>query len=114
MLARKPVGNGGCRIREATVERTLMMRTKAFLRGIAYKFVSPARRNVPDRLLLVPVPPEHRELVARYVRFAECKAPGCKPTKGQAREHARLRELGFVVEVVDTIARVDEVLEEMA
>lgn len=69
--------------------------------GISFKFVSPARRSVPDRLDLRPVPPEHRDLVARYVRFTECKRPGEKPTPSQLREHERIRALGFVVDVVD-------------
>lgn len=69
--------------------------------GISFKFVSPARRSVPDRLDLRPIPPEHRELVARYVRFTECKRPGEKPTPSQLREHERIQALGFVVDVVD-------------
>lgn len=70
--------------------------------GISYKFVSPARRSVPDRLDLRPVPPEHREIVSWYVRFTECKRPGEKPTPPQQREHERLRALGFTVDVVDS------------
>lgn len=69
--------------------------------GISYKFTSPARRSVPDRLDLRPIPPEHRDLVARYVRFTECKKPGEKPTASQLREHEFLRSLGFTVDVVD-------------
>lgn len=71
--------------------------------GLSYKFVSPARRAVPDRLDLRPIPPEHRELVARYVRFTECKRPGEKPTAAQLREHNLLRSLGFTVDVVDSL-----------
>jgi hypothetical protein len=69
--------------------------------GISYKFTSPARRAVPDRLDLRPIPPEHREIVARYVRFTECKRPGEKPTPAQQREHDYLRSLGFQVDVID-------------
>jgi len=69
--------------------------------GEAYKFVSPARRGVPDRLTLYPIPEKHRAVVAQYVRFVEFKAPGKKPTRAQKREHARLRELGFNVITVD-------------
>lgn len=68
--------------------------------GLPYKFTSPARVNVPDRLRLFPVPEGHRHIVAQYVRFAEFKAPGKKPTKGQEREHQRLREMGFIVDVI--------------
>lgn len=69
--------------------------------GHSYKFTSPARRSVPDRLDLRPVPPEHRDIVARYVRFTECKKPGEKPTPSQQREHEYLRSLGFTVDVID-------------
>ena len=87
-------------VREAQVEADHMARVKAE-GGISYKFVSPARRSVPDRLDLRPIPAEHRALVARYVRFTECKKPGEKPTPSQLREHDFLRGLGFTVEVVD-------------
>lgn len=69
--------------------------------GHSYKFTSPARRAVPDRLDLRPIPPEHRAIVARYVQFTECKRPGEKPTVAQAEEHKKLRDLGFQVNVVD-------------
>jgi hypothetical protein len=69
--------------------------------GEAYKFVSPGRRGVPDRLTLYPVPPKHRVIVAQYIQFAELKAAGKKPTRAQKREHERLRALGFKVVVLD-------------
>lgn len=70
--------------------------------GISYKFTSPARRSVPDRLDLLPIPAAARHVVAQYVRFTECKRPGAVPTPAQAREHERLRALGYVVNVVDS------------
>lgn len=69
--------------------------------GLCLKFVSPGRANVPDRIKLFPVPPEHQEIVARYFRFVEYKAPKRKPRPGQVREHARLRAMGFAVDVID-------------
>lgn len=69
--------------------------------GISYKFTSPARRSVPDRLDMRPILPEHRAIVARYVTLTECKRPGEKPTPSQAKEHAFLRSLGYQVNVVD-------------
>lgn len=77
------------------------------------KFTSPARRSVPDRLRLGPIPPEHRALVARYVSFVELKATGEKPTEAQEREHARLRALGFDVRVFDTTAGLDAYVKEL-
>ncbi len=69
--------------------------------GKAYKFVSPGHNAVPDRIVLMPVPPEDRAIVAKYFYFVELKAPGKKPRPDQIREHNRLRKLGFRVEVID-------------
>ena len=52
--------------RESTIERA-DKETTAALGGLSLKFVSPGRANVPDRIKLFPVPPEHREIVARYI-----------------------------------------------
>lgn len=82
---------------EKQVEAHLVARVKA-LGGEAYKFTSPARRNVPDRLVLWP---------GGRAEFVELKAPGKQPTAGQQREHARLWKLGFSVRVLDSINAVD-------
>lgn len=71
--------------------------------GVAYKFTSPGRRGVPDRLALRPIPSQHRMIVAQYVRFAELKQPGKKPEPWQKREISRLRSMGYLVEVVDEV-----------
>lgn len=93
-------------IRESVIEAYGGDAVKA-LGGVPYKFTSPGRRSVPDRLNLLPVPEAHREIVARYVRFVEYKRPGEDATPEQKREHARLRGLGFYVVVIDTKAGVD-------
>lgn len=98
-------------MRESTIEQHAVAMFKA-LGDLPYKFTSPGRRNVPDRLRLCEIPAEHREIVARYVQFIEFKATGEKPTAAQEREHARLRKLGFRVEVVDNIAGVDTLVRE--
>ena len=95
-----PVVRKPKRVLEKTAERRVIERAKA-AGSVAYKFASPGRPAVPDRLILSPVPPEHREIVARYVRFTEVKRPGGKPTPAQLREHEFLRGLGFQVDVVD-------------
>lgn len=87
-------------MRESVIEKYLVAEVKK-RGGIAYKFTSPGRRSVPDRLVLWP------EGVAEFV---ELKAPGCKPTPLQAREHEKLRALGFAVTVIDSKAGVDAFL----
>lgn len=59
------------------------------------KFTSPARRAVPDRLILGP---------GGVVGFLEIKRKGEKPTPLQMRELMRLRELGMNVGWVDNVA----------
>lgn len=86
--------------RETEVEGTLRRRVNDE-GGTPYKFTSPGRIGVPDRLCLFPVPKVHRDIVAQYVRFVETKAPGKKPSPHQLREHERLRDMGFQVEVLD-------------
>lgn len=93
-------------MRECTIEQYGVAMFKA-QGDIPYKFTSPGRRNVPDRLRLRAIPPEHQAIVARYVQFIEFKATGEAPTAAQEREHARLRKLGFRVEVVDSMAGVN-------
>lgn len=79
-------------IRESTIERHLIKQVKA-AGGTAYKFVSPGRRSVPDRLVLLP---------GGRIVFVECKAPGEQPRADQMREHEKLRKLGFKVVVLDS------------
>lgn len=88
-------------MREADIEAAVCRyaRSKGLL---AFKFTSPGRRNVPDRLVLLP---GGRSL------FIEFKAPGKTPTAGQQREHLRLLSLGHKVFVVDDIERGKRVID---
>lgn len=61
---------------------------------LAYKFTSPARMAVPDRMLITN---------KGVVFFIEFKAAGKKPTTAQDREHQRLRQQGVKVFVVDNV-----------
>ena len=89
-------------LREKQVEERLRVKTLKILKGIAYKFKSPARRSVPDRLLVWPL--------ENFV-FVECKAPGKTWTKAQAKHRDMLRRMGFKVFIVDTYEAVDELIE---
>jgi len=71
--------------------------------GEAYKFVSPGRRGVPDRLCLLSVPEKLRETIAKYIRFIEAKAPGKMMRPDQINEKKRLEELGYRVDIIDTM-----------
>lgn len=62
--------------------------------ALVYKFTSPNRRSVPDRLIIFP---------GGRVWFVEFKRPGGKPTEAQEREIKRLREKGCYVSVIDTV-----------
>jgi hypothetical protein len=61
---------------------------------IAYKFTSPNRRSVPDRLFCGP---------GNVHFFIEFKAPGKKPTAKQQREIDRLQGLGHHTYACDNI-----------
>jgi hypothetical protein len=49
-------------------------------------------------------------LPGRPATYVELKAPGKLPGQVQVREHARLRELGQYVVVIDSTAGVDALL----
>lgn len=61
---------------------------------IAFKFSSPGRAAVPDRLFVAP---------GGVMFFIELKAEGKKPTPAQVREISRLRIMGVAVFVVDNV-----------
>lgn len=62
---------------------------------LAYKFTSPARAAVPDRLFIAP---------DGRVWFCEFKREGQKPTSAQDREHTRLRQQKVNVFVIDNVS----------
>ena len=87
-------------MRESKVEKSVVNYFKEE-GGIAYKFVSPGRRGVPDRIGLLPIHEKHRAIVNRYVKFIECKAPGGRLEPWQKREQERLKSMGFETTIVD-------------
>ena len=61
---------------------------------LVYKFTSPARAAVPDRLFILP---------GGRMFFCEFKREGQKPTPAQEREHKRLRAYDVPVFVIDNV-----------
>ncbi len=72
---------------ESQLEARLVQGVKA-LGGIAYKFVSPGNRGVPDRLVVLP---------GGRLLFAELKADGGRLSRMQAYQLESLRRLGAEV-----------------
>lgn len=99
-------------MREKAVEQKFI-RKAAAIGGVALKFVSPGRAGVPDRIVLLPVPEEHRAIVARYVWFAEIKRPGGVLRPLQRRFIEYLRSMGFFAAVVECSFDVDKAFEDV-
>ena len=72
---------------------------------LVYKFSSPARISVPDRIFISP---------NGMVLFIEFKREGKKPTKAQQREIARIAKQGVYVTVVDNVERGKEIVNAFA
>lgn len=70
--------------------------------GLCPKFVSPALPGVPDRLVFLPIAPEHMAIVAKYFKLVEVKAPEGRLSSQQERRIADFRDLGFAVIVLDS------------
>lgn len=87
-------------IRESLIEAHLV-NAVAHLGGEIRKCQWIGRRGAPDRCVMLP---------GGVLIWVECKAPGEKCEDHQLREHERMRRLGQRVEVVDSLARVKEVL----
>ena len=87
----------GRMLRESHIERALVRRVEA-AGGLAYKFTSPNRRSVPDRIVVLPF---------WSPQFVELKAPGRGLTQAQQREHQRIHKAGGITWVIDDLAGVD-------
>lgn len=68
--------------------------------GMTVKLLSQFIKGLPDRMFLLP---------GGVVVFVEFKSTGKKPTKIQNYIHARIRALGFLVYVVDSVESYGEV-----
>lgn len=87
-------------IRESLIEKRLVAAVKS-AGGVAYKFTSPARSGVPDRIVILP---------GGRVTFVEVKSPGGCISEIQKVEIARLRSLGCRVVVVHDSDGIERVL----
>ena len=90
-------------MREKLIEQKLIRAVKA-AGGIAVKFVSPGYDGMPDRLVLLP---------GGKMAFVEVKAHGMKPRPLQIRRHVLLRQLGFLVYVLDDESQIGGILNEI-
>lgn len=95
--------------REKKVEQILGQKTQE-IGGLALKWISPGNAGVPDRIVFLPVPSAHQEIVNRYVKLVETKAPGEQPNALQVRVRHRLAKRGITVHVVDCVEDVIRVL----
>lgn len=84
-------------MRERDIEAYLVTKVRK-AGGVAYKFVSPGRAGVPDRLCVFP---------GGAVCFVELKAPGCEPTAIQYAQISRLQRLGCRVHIIYDKEQVD-------
>ena len=73
-------------------------------RGLCPKFVSPGSDGWPDRIVLMP---------GGKIAFVELKAPQGRLRPIQVQRHAQLRDLGFLVYVINDPAQIPEVLEQL-
>jgi len=93
-------------MKERLVEERLKAKAKT-AGGVAHKWTSPGFTGLPDRIVLLPVPPEHCEIVNRCIKLVETKAPGKGATPRQRFVHAQLQALGYLVHVPDSAEDVD-------
>lgn len=87
-------------MQEKQIEKYLVDSVKKRLKGKAYKFTSPGRRAVPDRLCVVD----------GHCFFVECKATGKFLTDAQRREADRLNELDQWVYMVNAKSEIDALM----
>lgn len=83
-------------MKESNIERAVVDHARSKYGALVYKFTSPSKRSVPDRMFI---------RSDGTVFFIEFKAPGKKCTPDQLREHARLRHHSAEVHIIDDAAK---------
>jgi hypothetical protein len=96
-------------MRERDIEAHLVKRVKE-LGGEVRKVSWQSRRGAPDRLVMLPRGRDRFGDAQQCAIWVELKAPGKKAEPHQLREHTRMRTMGQVVVVVDSIEGVEELL----
>jgi len=94
---------GALLVRESEIEAYLVKRVRE-AGGLTYKFTSPGRAGVPDRIVVL----------KGRVSFVEIKAPGKRPTVLQQRELARLREHGVTATWTSSREDIDAIMDMLA
>ena len=97
-------------VRESRIENYLH-REVVKAGGTTRKFKG--RINDPDRLVIWP-PRIGIAYEDAHIHFVECKRPGKKARRAQAREHERLRAFGCCVFVLSTKVEVWQYVKENA
>jgi hypothetical protein len=80
-------------LRESTIEQSIVRETRKH-GGVAVKFLSPAWRGWPDRLIALP---------GRPMFFVEVKRPGLDAEPHQEVVHELIAHLGQKVYVVESL-----------
>ena len=88
---------------EKVIERKLVETVKAN-GGMCIKLLCDNLLGLPDRLCLFP---------GHIIVFVELKTTGQKPRRIQVFMHKKLRNLGFRVEVIDTIEGVKQFIDDI-
>lgn len=88
---------------EKVIERKLVEAVKAN-GGMCIKLLCDNLLGLPDRMVLMP----HSKIA-----FVELKTTGQKPRRIQVFMHNKLRNLGFRVEIIDTVEGVNNFVEDI-
>ena len=88
-------------ISEKSVETALVVAVQ-HRGGRCWKWTSPSRVGVPDRIVLLP---------GGRVAFVELKAPGKVPRLSQVTTHRIIDALGFIVETIDSKDKIEPFLD---